>query len=190
MDFYHSPVAVWVNSAPQPKRWGPRAHRGISQWETCWIYDIESKLAAAGSDWALLAIVIVGEANPAARYTCHSANLSLIIWCYLSKLNIAHANPQQQPQPQQAPPQHIAQPQLFGAAVGRQLSNLRMELKMSQVAPHIRQFNGEGHQRFVDWMKDMKNWPSGDFRMALERPLWVNGAGCLPLRVAMLPKGG
>ena len=28
MDFYHSPVAVWVNSAPQPKRWGPRAHRG------------------------------------------------------------------------------------------------------------------------------------------------------------------
>ena len=29
MDFYHSPVAVWVNSAPQPKRWGPRAHRGI-----------------------------------------------------------------------------------------------------------------------------------------------------------------
>ena len=30
MDFYHSPVAVWVNSAPQPKRWGPRAHRGIT----------------------------------------------------------------------------------------------------------------------------------------------------------------
>ena len=29
MDFYHSPVAVWVNSAPQPKRWGPWAHRGI-----------------------------------------------------------------------------------------------------------------------------------------------------------------
>ena len=28
MDFYHSPVAVWVNSAPQPKHWGPRAHRG------------------------------------------------------------------------------------------------------------------------------------------------------------------
>ena len=28
MDFYHTPVAVWVNSAPQPKRWGPRAHRG------------------------------------------------------------------------------------------------------------------------------------------------------------------
>ena len=28
VDFYHSPVAVWVNSAPQPKRWGPRAHRG------------------------------------------------------------------------------------------------------------------------------------------------------------------
>ena len=33
MDFYHSPVAVWVNSAPQPKRWGPRAHRGnMLQW--------------------------------------------------------------------------------------------------------------------------------------------------------------
>ena len=30
MDFYHSLVAVWVNSAPQPKRWGPRAHRGFS----------------------------------------------------------------------------------------------------------------------------------------------------------------
>ena len=30
MDFYHSPVAVWVNSAPQPKHWGPRAHRGSS----------------------------------------------------------------------------------------------------------------------------------------------------------------
>ena len=27
MDFYHSPVAVWVNSAPQPKRWGPRIQR-------------------------------------------------------------------------------------------------------------------------------------------------------------------
>ena len=33
VDFYHSPVAVWVNSAPQPKRWGPRAHRGISKQE-------------------------------------------------------------------------------------------------------------------------------------------------------------
>ena len=33
MDFYHSPVAVWVNSAPQPKRWGPRAHRGITEAE-------------------------------------------------------------------------------------------------------------------------------------------------------------
>ena len=57
MDFYHSPVAVWVNSAPQPKRWGPRAHRGIiflsvnpvrllsqnipdklSQCHTCWCF--------------------------------------------------------------------------------------------------------------------------------------------------------
>ena len=34
MDFYHSPVAVWVNSAPQPKRWGPRAHRGMPLPET------------------------------------------------------------------------------------------------------------------------------------------------------------
>ena len=35
VDFYHSPVAVWVNSAPQPKRWGPRAHRGRGFQETC-----------------------------------------------------------------------------------------------------------------------------------------------------------
>ena len=34
MDFYHSPVAVWVNSAPQPKRWGSRAHRGSKTWSS------------------------------------------------------------------------------------------------------------------------------------------------------------
>ena len=34
VDFYHSPVAVWVNSAPQPKRWGPRAHRGTANERT------------------------------------------------------------------------------------------------------------------------------------------------------------
>ena len=34
MDFYHSPVAVWVNSAPQPKRWGFRAHRGSKAWSS------------------------------------------------------------------------------------------------------------------------------------------------------------
>ena len=34
VDFFHSPVAVWVNSAPQPKRWGPRAHRGSIQPKT------------------------------------------------------------------------------------------------------------------------------------------------------------
>ena len=34
VDFYHSPVAVWVNSAPQPKRWGSRAHRGSKTWSS------------------------------------------------------------------------------------------------------------------------------------------------------------
>ena len=34
VDFYHSPVAVWVNSAPQPKRWGFRAHRGSKAWSS------------------------------------------------------------------------------------------------------------------------------------------------------------
>ena len=47
VDFYHSPVAVWVNSAPQPKRWGPRAYRGmimmdifmpISNSKEIWLY--------------------------------------------------------------------------------------------------------------------------------------------------------
>ena len=73
----------------------------------------------------------------------------------------------QQGQPQQPPagvPPPVAQPPAAVPAqqlannqhVARQLSNLCMELKMSQVAPHIRPFNGEGHQRFQDWLKDME----------------------------------
>ena len=38
VDFYHYPVAVWVNSAPQPKRWGPRAHRGTNLGENWQIF--------------------------------------------------------------------------------------------------------------------------------------------------------
>ena len=48
---------------------------------------------------------------------------------------------------------------LANQSVARQLSNLCLELKMSQVTPHIGPFNGERHHKFQDWLKDMeKRW--------------------------------
>ena len=54
MDFYHSPVAVWVDSAPQPKRWGPRAHRGRFVSEQYTICDICTMKSPAFETTSLL----------------------------------------------------------------------------------------------------------------------------------------
>ena len=64
---------------------------------------------------------------------------------------MAQAN---QPQQQNAAPQPNLQ--VLNANVSCQLSNLCLELKLAQVAPHIRHFNGEDHQKFLDWCKDME----------------------------------
>ena len=65
---------------------------------------------------------------------------------------MAQANPPQQQNAAQPPQVH---PQILNVNVSRQLNNLCLELKLAQVAPHIRHFNGEGHHKFLDWCKDM-----------------------------------
>ena len=39
--------------------------------------------------------------------------------------------------------------------VGQELNDLCREIKLSQLASGVRRFDGEGHQRFLDWLKDM-----------------------------------
>ena len=66
--------------------------------------------------------------------------------------------PQPQPQGVPAPPPPAGHHQVLqhNANVERQLNDLCMELRMSQVAPNVRSFGGEGHQKFVDWVRDME----------------------------------
>jgi hypothetical protein len=64
--------------------------------------------------------------------------------------------PQQVPQPPQLPQIVVPNANVFNANVVKQLNDLCMEMRISQVAPHVRQFNGDGHHKFVEWLKDIE----------------------------------
>ena len=98
MDFYHSPVAVWVNSAPQPKRWGPRAHRGRILWETfevrvCnWLNSSWDRLIKATFKSTILELCLqmtiktrqiwgIWKLRPA--YSPETPNLGQNRWCFV-----------------------------------------------------------------------------------------------------------
>ena len=104
------------------------------------------------------------EMHPCSDSTARKRTIKNCKWPEISiilhnagSLSMAQPNNQGNPPP---PPQPPVVPQPMGQQnmnvnVGQELNDLCQEIKLSQLASGVRCFDGEGHQRFLDWLKDM-----------------------------------